>query len=133
MTEVRDAMPPASAAGRNGHSAQPRTPAPAPAVLVPDHSAGDRTGSGSVSIEQADLIDLRRKLATLPTIEQAKGMLMGLLGCDPDTAYAVLRRWSQHHNVKLRVLCADLVGAAAQPHPEPSGALRAFLRTHRLG
>lgn len=67
----------------------------------------------------------------MPTIERAKGMLMGLLGCDADTAYAVLRRWSQHHNVKLRLLDTDLVAAAAQPHPEPSGALRAFLRSRR--
>lgn len=135
MTDIRGAaVLPALAAGRNGRSPQPQSPDSGPTVHVPDDAAGDgRTGDGSMPIEQADLIDLRRKLATLPTIEQAKGMLMGQLGCDADTAYAVLRRWSQHRNVKLRVLCSNLVAAAAQPHPEPAGSLRAFLRSRRLG
>jgi hypothetical protein len=46
-------------------------------------------------------------------IEQAKGVLTQLLAMDPTQAFEVLRKYSQHHNVKVRVLAARLVLAAA--------------------
>ena len=45
--------------------------------------------------------NLRRKLQTLPVIEQAKGILMGRYGIPADDAFEMLRRWSQHTNTKL--------------------------------
>lgn len=132
MTDTRNALPPAPPAFHDGHGSGLLTALPP--AMHPSHErrADGRTGSGSIPIEDADVTDLRRKLATLPVIEQAKGMLIGLYGCDADTAYKMLRRWSCDHNLKLRSLCADLVAAAGRTHPEPFGALRTFLRSHHL-
>lgn len=44
---------------------------------------------------------LRRKLETAPVIEQAKGILMDRYGVEADTAFEMLRRWSQDTNTKL--------------------------------
>ena len=46
-------------------------------------------------------------------IEQAKGVLMQLLSVDADTAFAVLRRYSQENNIKVRELADRLAEAAA--------------------
>jgi len=45
----------------------------------------------------------------MPVIEQAKGIVMAQHGCGPEEAFEVLRRMSQHTNVKLHVLAARLV------------------------
>ena len=70
---------------------------------------------------------LRRRLATQPCIEQAKGVLVGVYGIDADTAFAVLVRWSQHTNTKLHLLAADLVAAAGELSGQPRGGLHRFL------
>jgi hypothetical protein len=62
-----------------------------------------------------ELADLQQKLATLPVIEQSKGLLMAHYGIDADTAFAILRRWSSHTNLKLRVISRLLVDAASEP------------------
>jgi hypothetical protein len=46
---------------------------------------------------------------SMPVIEQAKGIVMAQHGCGPEEAFEVLRRMSQHTNVKLYVLAARLV------------------------
>lgn len=105
------------------------------ASAPPSESSVDDFGSTEArtsSADDMDVTDLRRKMASSPVIEQAKGMLMGRFGCDEATAFEALRRSSQSGNVKLRVLCADMVAAAAQPHREPSGSFQAFLRAHHL-
>jgi hypothetical protein len=48
-------------------------------------------------------------LAHRVKIEQAKGMLMCAYGINAETAFKVLRSWSQARNVKLRLLAAKLV------------------------
>ena len=48
------------------------------------------------------------------TIEQAKGVLMQLLSIDADQAFAVLSRYSQTHNIKLRILAERLTSAASE-------------------
>lgn len=45
-------------------------------------------------------------------IEQAKGALMFVYGVDEDTAIAILKTVSQHKNVKLNQLAAELMAAA---------------------
>lgn len=42
-------------------------------------------------------------------IERAKGLLMGELGIDEDRAFDVLRTQSQHENIKLREVAAQLL------------------------
>lgn len=88
-----------------------------------------------VSLDPADLQAL---LSTLPVIEQAKGLVMGYYGVDADTAFEMLRQWSQNRNVKLRLLSSALTAAAADPDrdsdpdPEPYGGLRRYLRSAGL-
>lgn len=67
--------------------------------------------------EPQELADLRRWLASLPVIEQAKGILMARYRIDADTAIRVLRRWSSHHNIKIREICQQLTAAAAERGP----------------
>lgn len=74
--------------------------------------------------EDAQIADMLAVLQSRGAIEQAKGVIMGLLRCDADTAWATLRRASHESNVKLRVLAVALVehiggGPAEQP---PVGA-----------
>jgi hypothetical protein len=49
-----------------------------------------------------------------PAIEQAKGALMVSYGLDADDAFLLLRRYSQHVNVKLRDVARAVVEAL--PH-----------------
>lgn len=92
-----------------------------------DHCLGSKIGDGDDGQTQlARLMEenahLRAKLASLPIIEQAKGLLMGHYHVDAETAFALLRRWSSHTNLKLRELCRLLADAAAQPAtPPPAG------------
>ncbi len=73
--------------------------------------------------ESSDLHDMAAEVALFresrSAIEQAKGILMQLLAVDADCAFAVLSRYSQHHNIKVRVLAERLVEAAAQ-HQTPA-------------
>jgi ANTAR domain/PAS fold len=52
--------------------------------------------------------------ANRAVIEQAKGILIQLLAVDADEAFARLRAYSQHANVKVRFLAECLVAAAAE-------------------
>lgn len=61
------------------------------------------------------------------TIDLARGIIMGMYGVNSDTAFALLRRQSQHTNTPLRKIAAALVESAPTPH----GSLRTELR-HRL-
>ena len=60
--------------------------------------------------------DLQAALTSRSIIEQAKGILMGRLGCNGDEAFHELRRQSQLRHRKLRDLAADLI---ADPRPDP--------------
>jgi hypothetical protein len=110
---VRDDRRPAPADGGIESPGQQARPEPATAHEV-------------ASLMQ-EIDGLRRRLATQPCIEQAKGVLIGLYGIDADTAFAVLVRWSQHTNTKLHRLAADLVAAAAESSGQPCGGLHRFL------
>lgn len=65
---------------------------------------------------------LRRALNSRADIDQAKGVLMLRYGLTPERAFDVLVRWSQHANVKLRVVAVALVqaiGGEARPLTAP--------------
>jgi hypothetical protein len=55
------------------------------------------------------IADIITVLQSRGAIEQAKGALMGLVRCDPERAWRMLRRASQEFNVKLRELAVALV------------------------
>jgi len=60
---------------------------------------------------------LQARLASMPVIEQAKGIIMAQYGCAEDQAFDVLRRASQRGNVKVRELAASIVARAARSVP----------------
>lgn len=79
------------------------------------------TAAAQDSTQVADMLSV---LQSRGTIEQAKGVIMGLLRCDAETAWSTLRRASHESNVKLRVLAVALVehiggGPAEQPTAAP--------------
>jgi hypothetical protein len=80
------------------------------ALVVAEAAQPDRT-------EQ--LLDLLQSRAAL---EEAKGIVIALRRCDPDEAWATLRRASQQFNVKVRELAVALVELlAGAPAPQPGG------------
>ncbi|HEX7166420.1 MAG TPA: GAF and ANTAR domain-containing protein [Acidimicrobiales bacterium] len=64
--------------------------------------------------ERAD--QLQQALDSRVVIEQAKGVLMEREGCDPDTAFALLRHTSQRANRRLRLVAEDVVLTAGSRH-----------------
>jgi ANTAR domain len=73
---------------------------------------------------------LQARLASMPVIEQAKGIIMAQTGCGPDEAFDLLRKASQRGNIPVRELSAGLVRQAAEvrlagdPGPGPAPARR---------
>jgi hypothetical protein len=62
---------------------------------------------------------LVRIAETRSCIDQAKGMIMVATGCDSESAFGVLRKYSSHKNVKVNDLARRMVEAiTAQPHTE---------------
>jgi AmiR/NasT family two-component response regulator len=65
--------------------------------------------------EDRRLDNLQDALVTREVIGQAQGILMERERITPDQAFAVLRRASQHLNVKLRVVAQALVDTGERP------------------
>lgn len=59
--------------------------------------------------DAAGIEDMLTVLQSRGAIEQAKGAIMGCLGCDADHAWDVLRQTSQEFNVKVRALAVALL------------------------
>ncbi len=62
---------------------------------------------------------LREALGSRAVIDQALGIIMSQRRCTSAEAFAVLRKASQHRNVKLSVVAAELVEAASGHPPQP--------------
>jgi hypothetical protein len=56
-------------------------------------------------------------MASMPVIEQAKGIIMATYGWPEDQAFEALRRVSQRENVKVRDLAARIVAWAVRSAP----------------
>ncbi|MEO3759605.1 ANTAR domain-containing protein [Mycobacterium sp. B14F4] len=86
---------------------------PASAVTVTTLIAYEQLVSAALvttaAENEAAFEDLLSALQSRGAIEQAKGALMGLVGCSADQAWAMLRRASQEFNVKLRELAVALL------------------------
>ena len=75
-----------------------------------------------VRTDQLDLDEVERVAESRAVIEQAKGILMERYQLDPEAAFAVLVRHSQHSNRKLRTIAEELVGSGILPEdPSPRG------------
>lgn len=62
--------------------------------------------------DRTEVEQLRAALVSRSTIDQAKGILMSRFGLSPDQAFDVLSAWSQHTNIKVRVLASRLIERA---------------------
>jgi AmiR/NasT family two-component response regulator len=58
---------------------------------------------------QLENTQLRAALSSRPEIEQAKGVLMALHGCDADAAFKMLVHESQTKNIKLYDVALNLL------------------------
>lgn len=92
-----------------------------------DHRRGERLAEpAAIVLTNARLLwearhlaeGLEQALDSRATIEQAKGILMGRHGVDPDAAFDLLRRRSQHENRKLRDIAAEVLQGATGPEPD---------------
>jgi AmiR/NasT family two-component response regulator len=80
------------------------------------------TEYAAVALLNAALIDsktalagqLEEAMASRAVIEQAKGVLMGRLGCTPEGAFSHLSRQSQHGNRKLHDVAVQVVRDARE-------------------
>lgn len=59
--------------------------------------------------DDSRISDMLAVVQSRGAIEQAKGVIIGLLHCDADTAWKTLQRASHESNVKLRVLAVALI------------------------
>jgi len=58
---------------------------------------------------------LQARLASMPVIEQAKGIIMAQYGWREDQAFDAMRRVSQQENIKIRDLATRIVAGIARP------------------
>jgi AmiR/NasT family two-component response regulator len=65
--------------------------------------------------EERKATQLQAALATREMIGQAQGILMERERISPDQAFDILRRASQHLNLKLRVVAQSLVDTGERP------------------
>jgi anti-anti-sigma factor len=100
-----------------------------------DHAVGTARAETLLDELRAMVRDHERARATLPVIEQAKGMLMGRFGLDAEEAFTVLRTLSQEHNTKVRDLADRLVAGSSEDGGSREGVrARAVAATQeRLG
>jgi hypothetical protein len=72
----------------------------------------------NAAAQSEDAASLRRGLASSREISKAIGMLMVLDDVSDDDAFGILRRKSQHANVKLADVAADVVRKRSRPKVE---------------
>lgn len=77
--------------------------------IVAGHASLAAQVSATLSGQRALADELRKAMASRATIEQAKGIIMATVGCDPDIAFRRLIEQSQHENRKLREIADELV------------------------
>ena len=62
----------------------------------------------------AEAQQMQEAMQSRSVIEQAKGIIMGRVGCDADAAFRLLVEQSQHENRKLRDVAIELVERASR-------------------
>jgi hypothetical protein len=69
---------------------------------------------------QAEIEQLRTAMASRAVIEQAKGVLMLLTGCNERAAFDLLTHISSHTHRKVRDISTELVSSASGRSPLPA-------------
>lgn len=74
------------------------------------------------ALEFAD--QMQTAMRSRSVIDQALGIIMGQRRCTADEAFGILRSASQHRNIKLREVCAQLVTSVTGRPPVDPGFRR---------
>ncbi|HEV7757046.1 MAG TPA: ANTAR domain-containing protein [Mycobacteriales bacterium] len=98
----------------------PGSVAGAELLAVPAEAGVTNVRAYRASLHVAD--ELRHGLVSRAVIDQAKGILMVQHGLTADQAFAVLTRFSQQENRKLRTVAADLVESSVRESRARLGA-----------
>lgn len=61
--------------------------------------------------------NLTQAMESRAVIEQAKGIIMSTMRCDPDAAWQLLKTQSQAQNIKIREIATEIVNNASRPIP----------------
>ena len=77
------------------------------------HALAAHVGVALAASQNAENLELA--ITNRTAIGRAEGILMERFGIPPDQAFAVLRRVSQHRNVKLNRVAEDLVRTGDTP------------------
>jgi AmiR/NasT family two-component response regulator len=72
-------------------------------------SAATSALEGEVCRLREQVENLQRALESRDMIGQAKGILMATAGCSAEAAFDLLRQQSQHQNIKIVELAAEVV------------------------
>jgi hypothetical protein len=65
------------------------------------------------SLHASALLRLQDRLENEPVVEQAKGIMVARIGCQPDEALGMMRRAAQQAHVELPDIAAGIVARAA--------------------
>ena len=77
-----------------------------------------------ITQQATEISQLQDALASRSTIDQALGVLMAQNRCTRDEAFGILRRASQHRNIKLRDVAAAIIYRFTGHRPEPPPPFR---------
>jgi AmiR/NasT family two-component response regulator len=66
-------------------------------------------------VQDAEVANLNLAIASRDLIGQAKGVLMAMLRCSADEAFALIVTQSQHENRKVTAIAADIVARTQRP------------------
>lgn len=104
----------------NLYSFQPMAPdagLQARAAQLAANAAGALAVAMRLAQHTEEAANLRIALTSRSTIDNAVGILMGQQQCTAEDAFDLLRRASQHRNVKLRELAAQIVAGVSRKKP----------------
>jgi GAF domain-containing protein len=89
--------------------------------------AAQATGAIALAQRIADAqefaTDLQTALQSRTVIDQAIGVIIGQQRCTAEAAFNILRAASQHRNIKLRDLCAEMITSITGKPPTTNGLL----------
>jgi GAF domain-containing protein len=84
-----------------------------------ENASGALTLANRMASHAALIEQLRSSLASRAVIDQALGIIMSKEHCTQERAFAILRKASQHSNVKLRDIAAAMVTNVSGEPPQP--------------
>ena len=99
------------------HPMAPDTGLQARAAQLAANAAGALAVAMRLAQHTQEAANLRIALTSRSTIDNAVGILMGQQQCTAEEAFDLLRRASQHRNVKLRELATQIVEGVARHKP----------------